>query len=97
MDNPVQHDPERNAFTTREDGSEAVLEYVRSGPTTVAFTRTYVPPHLRDRGIAERLVAAGLSWAREKGLRVKTSCSYVAWYLERHAEWNDVRSGGEAS
>ncbi|MCX7029655.1 MAG: GNAT family N-acetyltransferase [Spirochaetes bacterium] len=93
MDTPVQHDPERGAFTVREDGAEGVLEYTRSDPTTAAFVHTFVPPALRGRGIAERLVTAGLSWAREQGLHVTASCPYVAAYLGRHPKWDDLRPG----
>jgi hypothetical protein len=87
---PVRHEPDRGAFLVVEDGAEGVLEYVPSGPSTVAFVHTYVPPALRGRGIAERLVTAGLAWARAQGLRVIASCSYVAAYLGRHPEWDDL-------
>jgi len=87
---PVRHDPVRGVFLVHEDGAECVLEYAPSGPSTVAFSHTYVPPRLRGRGIAERLVAAGLAWARAQGLRVIPACSYVAAYLGRHPEWNDL-------
>ncbi len=90
---PVRHDPARGAFLVIEDGAESVLEYVASGPSTVSFVHTFVPPALRGRGIAERLVAAGLGWARAQGLRVTASCSYVAAYLGRHPEWDDLRRG----
>jgi len=97
MDAPVLHDPGRGAFTVREDGAEAVLEYTRSDPAAVAFVSIFVPPALRDRGIAERLVTAGLSWARQQRLRVTAPCSYVAGFLSRHPEWNDLQPGREAS
>jgi predicted GNAT family acetyltransferase len=88
---PVRHDPVRGAFLVVEDGAESVLEYVPSGPSTVSFVHTFVPPALRGRGIAERLVTAGLSWARGQGLGVIASCSYVAAHLGRHPEWDDLR------
>jgi predicted GNAT family acetyltransferase len=87
----VRHDPARGAFLVVEDGAQSVLEYVANGPSAVAFVHTFVPPALRGRGIAERLVTAGLAWARDQGLRVIASCSYVAAYLGRHPEWDDLR------
>jgi uncharacterized protein len=90
---PVRHDPVRSAFLVVEEGAESVLEYAVSGPSTVCFMHTFVPPALRGRGIAERLVTAGLSWARGEGLRVTASCSYVAAYLGRHPEWDDLQRG----
>jgi predicted GNAT family acetyltransferase len=97
MDTSVLHDPGRSAFTVREDGVEAVLEYTRSDPAVVAFVRTFVTPALRGRGIAERLVTAGLSWARQQSLRASAKCSFVAGFLSKHPEWNDLRPGRGAS
>jgi predicted GNAT family acetyltransferase len=53
MDTPVHHEPERGAFTVREEGAEGVPEFLRNGPGTAAFIRTFVPLALRGRGIAE--------------------------------------------
>jgi uncharacterized protein len=91
MELAVHHDPAQGVFVVGDRASGSVLEYVRSSPGVVSFVHTFVPPALRGHGIAEQLVTAGLAWAREQGLRVVASCSYVAAYLDRHPEWNDLR------
>jgi uncharacterized protein len=40
--------------------------------------------------VAARLVKAALDWAREQQLRVRPSCSYVATYMRRHPETQDL-------
>jgi uncharacterized protein len=56
----------------------------------MVFTHTLVPPELRGRGIAEHLVRAALAEARTQGRQVVPACSYVAKFIERHAEYRDL-------
>ena len=82
----VQHDADRSRFVIATGEDEAVLEYQRQG-RRVTFTHTFVPPPLRGRGLAEELTRAGLEWARETGLAVDSTCSYVSRFLERYPEY----------
>ena len=81
----VIHVPEARRFEIRSGNAVAVAEYVR-GEGTLVFTHTYVPPELRGRGLAERVVRVALDYARAERLRVVPSCSYVAALVERHPE-----------
>ncbi|MCB1635633.1 MAG: N-acetyltransferase, partial [Xanthomonadales bacterium] len=40
---------------------------------------------LRGQGLAAQLVAAGVAYARERGLQIRASCSYVADWLARES------------
>ena len=51
---------------------------------------TYVPPALAGRGIAANLVGVALAHARDQGLQVRPTCSYVARYMQRHPETLDL-------
>lgn len=85
----VRHDAEAHRFEAVVDGHLSVCEYEITG-TKMVFTHTLVPSALQGRGIAEILVRAGLAEARAKGCRVVPACSYVAKFVERHAEYRDV-------
>lgn len=76
-------------FETTVDGHLAICDYTRQGNTLV-MPHTVVPPELGGRGIAAALVAATLDWARSEGLRVRPTCSYVAAYMKRHTETQDL-------
>ena len=81
----VRHDTQAQQFWFEpEPGQRCVLDYQRQGDTVV-FTHTGVPQVLQGRGLAAQLVAAGLQWARDQGLRVIPACSYVASYLRRQS------------
>jgi predicted GNAT family acetyltransferase len=86
---PVRHDLAARRFEIVLDGYASELTYFVDGARLV-FTHTFVPPELRGRGVAERLVRAGLAWARSEGRRVVPACSYVEKFIARHAEFQDL-------
>ena len=53
---------------------------------------TFVPPEMRGRGIAGKLVDALIADAREQGFRIAPDCSYVAAAFRRNPEWSDLRA-----
>jgi predicted GNAT family acetyltransferase len=75
----IEHDVERRRFVLLVDGSEALLEYRVLPGNAIDFSHTFVPPMLRGRGIAEKLVRRGLAWAREQNYEIQASC----WYVQR--------------
>lgn len=85
----IRHRPEASRFEADFDAGLAVCTYRRQGDTLL-LTHTEVPPALEGRGIAAALVRATLDWARAEGLRVRPLCSYVAVYMRRHPETQDL-------
>jgi predicted GNAT family acetyltransferase len=85
----VRHDAAARRFWVEIDGRTAVLDY-EGAPGVLAFTHTFVPAELRGRGLAERLVRAGLAHARETRNQVRPDCSYVAAFMAKHAEFRDL-------
>lgn len=85
----IQHLPDIGRFESWVEGQRCELDYQRIGGT-VHFTHTGVPRALEGRGLAAALVRHGLQWARQQQLQVVASCSYVATYMQRHPEWQDL-------
>ncbi len=85
----VQHRPEASRFEAVVDGRLCVCDYRRRDGELI-FTHTEVPPALSGRGIAAALVQTALDWARAEGLRVRPLCSYVAVYMRRHPQTQDL-------
>ncbi len=54
------------------------------------FTHTEVPPAFEGRGIAAKMAGTALEYARAKGFRVRSYCSYVTRYIDRHPEYQDL-------
>ena len=55
-----------------------------------AGDHTEVPAALRGQGIASRLTRGVLETARAQGLKVVPRCSFVAAFMSRHPEFNDL-------
>ena len=73
-----------------EDGLEAEMTW-RAGPGgAMVIDHTFVPPQARNRGLAEKLVAAGARHAQVTGRKVIPACSYAALQFRRHPEWRDL-------
>lgn len=85
----ITHRPAAECFEAAYDEGVAVCAYQRQGDVLV-LSHTEVPPALEGRGIAAALVRATLDWARAQGLRVQPRCSYVAAYMRRHPETQDL-------
>lgn len=90
----VRHNVAAGRYEAEVNGHLAVAEYRRERDRTI-FTRTFVPPELRARGIAERLVRTALEDARQEDRRVVPQCSYVALFLRRNPEFQPLLTGGD--
>ncbi len=85
----VHHKPATCRFELTVDGATAILEYTMQ-LNTIFFTHTLVPPALEGRGLGSLLARAGLDFAREKALKVRPVCWFVAGYIDRHSEYQDL-------
>lgn len=91
-DTGVRHNVAAQRFEISADGHLSVAEYMVDGSAAI-FTHTFVPPELRGRGLAEKLVRTALQWAAAEKRRVVPACSYVAKFIERHAEFQPLVKG----
>ena len=85
----VHHATDRNCFEITIQGRTAVLDYTRFG-SMILFTHSGVPSALEGQGIGSKLARAGLEYARENSLTVRTTCWFVRDFLKRHPEYNDL-------
>ena len=85
----VKHNPQASRFEVEKEGNLALLEYVQQGDRIV-FTHTGVPSALEGQGIGSRLARAGLEYARAQGMKVIALCSFVAAYIQKHPEYQDL-------
>jgi uncharacterized protein len=91
----VRDNPAESRFETSVDGITAFAEYRLDGDR-ITFTHTIVPKALEGRGIGSALVRAALGAARERGLKVVPRCSFVAAWMRRHPETQDLLDPGAA-
>jgi predicted GNAT family acetyltransferase len=87
MDVTVQHDTENQEFTADLNGEQAELAYATPQPNLMDFTHTYVPKGERNKGVAARLIEAGLQYAEQQGHKVIASCPAVAKFIRTHENY----------
>lgn len=87
----VTHNENDRRFEAIVDGFTSYASYVLDGDRMI-IDYTFVPPALRGKGLAERVVRATLQEARRRNLRVVPQCSYVAVFIQRHKEFQDLLS-----
>jgi predicted GNAT family acetyltransferase len=83
----VVHEPSRSRFLIAfADGSESYVEYIRR-ERELELTHTFSPPSRRGQGLAALVVKAAFDFAREEGLRVIPTCSYIPVFVQRNPEY----------
>jgi predicted GNAT family acetyltransferase len=73
------------------DGHLATLHY-RLSPGVVTFVHTPVPEALAGKGVGARLARHALDQARADGIKVVAQCPFVAAYMKRHPEYDDLKA-----
>ena len=86
----IRHNEQTSQFETEVDGITAYAAYDLEDPNRIVFTHTIVPEELSGRGIANQLVKTALEHAREKKLTVVPQCSFVAAFIKRHPEYEEL-------
>lgn len=84
----VRRDGSRYVATLR--GEEVGASYVREHGDRVTFTHTEVDPDVEGHGIGSTLVRWALDDVRSRGGSVDPQCPFVAAYIRRHAEYQDL-------
>lgn len=85
----VQDNPERQRYELQTPEGTAIAAYHDDGGKRV-FTHTEVPEALEGQGVGSQLVQAALDDARQQGLQVVPECPFVADYIEKHQEYQDL-------
>ena len=89
MADEVVNNEARKRYELPVQGGIAVAYYEpRDG--AIAFVHTVVPEHLRGQGLADSLIKGALADVRRHGLKVIAECPFVARYIERHPEEQDL-------
>ena len=89
MSYDIRNNEQQSRFETTVEGKTAFSVYNRENGR-ITFTHTEVPPELEGRGIAAAIVKHALDDARANNLGVVAACSYVASYVRRHPEYQDL-------
>ncbi len=89
----IQHsfDGKYGEFFIEENGARVgEMTYSKSGDAEITIDHTEVAPAMKGRGIAKKLVVAGVTHARSHNLKIVPACSFVRAEFEKNPEYADV-------
>ena len=89
----IEHQPESQRYVLI-DGEAVVgeVDYVKTG-STLSLVRAEVPVQLRGQGLGIPLVRGALEAIRDEGgLSVVPVCPYIAKYMMKNTEFDDLRA-----
>ncbi|MFI6325348.1 GNAT family N-acetyltransferase [Nonomuraea sp. NPDC050556] len=86
----ITDNADQSRFEITVDGRLAGFAEYRLLPDRIVFTHTEVADEFEGQGLAGKLVARALDVSRDTGLKVVPLCPYVAKYITRHPEYQDL-------
>jgi predicted GNAT family acetyltransferase len=83
--------PERHRYVLTVDGKSAGrVDYRLREGDVVDLIHTEVDSEYEGRGLASKLARFALDDARAHGRKVIATCEYIAAYIAKHAEYQDL-------
>lgn len=90
MEIQIVNNAEESRFETTVDGHLAKVDYRLIGGKKIALIHTEVPKELSSQGVGNQLAKFSLDYSRAQGWRVLPYCPFIAAYIKRHPEYNDI-------
>ena len=90
----VTHNEEDHRFEATVDGLRSLITY-RRFPDRLVLLHTEVPSPLEGQGLAAKLTRTALDFAHAHHLRVVPLCPFVATFVARHREYQDLLSAND--
>jgi predicted GNAT family acetyltransferase len=91
----VRDNASLHRYELEVDGFTAFVRYRRT-PDAIRFIHTEVPEGLAGKGIGSRLARHVLDAARAEGLHVVPVCPFIAAWMKKHPEYDDLLVSAEA-
>jgi len=89
----VRHELPGKRFAARLNDKIGYLSYEIVGHRCLDFAHVFVPPEYRRRGIAAKITKTALDYARKNDFLVVPSCPYVASYIGKNPEYQNIVAG----
>ncbi len=86
----VVDQPDHDRYRIESDGAPVGLLTYRLAGGVITFRHTEIDPSVGGRGLGSALVRYALDDARARGLSVIPVCPFVAAFIVRHPEYEDL-------
>ena len=92
-DTEVRDNPDKGQFEIVVDGKVAGLTQYQRRDGKAHFVHTEVGDEYEGQGLASKLVRGALDAAREWNEPIVAECSYVAGWIDKHPDYQDLLAG----
>lgn len=89
-DAKVRHDEKQQRYQLEIGDKTLGFAAYREDDDRLVFTHTEVDPTLEGQGMGSVLIRQSLDDARRRGKRIVPVCGFVAAYVKKHQDWNDI-------
>jgi predicted GNAT family acetyltransferase len=89
MATAVRNNTAQHRYELDIDGTTAFTEYTL-GPGMITLRHTEVPKGAAGRGVGSALARGVLQAVRAQGLKVIPRCPFIARYIRKHREFQDL-------
>jgi predicted GNAT family acetyltransferase len=86
----VRDRPEELRYEIEVDGEVAGFLVYRREPGVLELVHTDVDPKWEGQGVGAALVQGALDDVRARGLKMRPYCPFVAGYILRHPDYQDL-------
>jgi predicted GNAT family acetyltransferase len=95
VESVVKDNPDKHRFEIIADGEAAGFSAYRlRGDDAITFTHTQIEPKFAGKGLGSQLARGALDQTRARGQRVYAQCPFIAGFIDRHAEYQDLLATG---
>ncbi len=85
---------DKKRFELEVEGRVAFIDYILNNENIMFLNHTEVPREMEGKGIGSRLVKETLQYIRDREYKLAPICPFVASYVRRHPEWQELLAEG---
>ncbi|MEO8653024.1 MAG: GNAT family N-acetyltransferase [Ramlibacter sp.] len=93
QDIALRHNQGQQRYELEVGGALAAFADYRPGGEHLEFVHTEVLPGHEGQGLGSKLARLVLDDTRRQGLKVVPTCSFIARFIQGHAEYQDLVVG----
>jgi predicted GNAT family acetyltransferase len=86
----VKNNQSKNQFEADLDGKTALIKYRKESDGALNLFHTKVPEEFEGKGVGSQLVKNALEQIKAGNLKINPSCPFVAAYIKRHPEYENL-------
>ena len=85
---------EKKRFELSIDTHIVFIEFILNKENILFLTHTEVPQQLEGKGVGSAIVEKALNYSKENNYTVAPLCPFVAKYIKKNPEWENIIAKG---